>query len=81
MAVNGSAEVRRLSQLELMGHLFRRAGFGATRGELEAALAKGYEARASECPAQWSAPGVREGENACKLPIHRMLQFLVYASQ
>jgi uncharacterized protein (DUF1800 family) len=27
-----------------MGHLFRRAGFGATRDELEAALAKGYEA-------------------------------------
>jgi hypothetical protein len=44
MAVNGSAPVRQLSQIELMGHLFRRAGFGATRDELEAARAKGYEA-------------------------------------
>ena len=44
MAVNGSAEVRQLSQLELMGHLLRRAGFGGTRDELEAALTKGYEA-------------------------------------
>ena len=38
MAVNGSEEVRQLSQLELMGHLFRPAGFGATRDELEATL-------------------------------------------
>src|SRR5260370_901908 len=32
-----------LSNLELMAHLYRRAGFGATRDELELALAKGYE--------------------------------------
>src|SRR6266511_4981972 len=38
MAVNGSEEARQLSQLELMGHLFQRTGFGATRDELEAAL-------------------------------------------
>jgi uncharacterized protein (DUF1800 family) len=44
MAVNGSAEGQQLSEVELMGHLFRRAGFGATRDELEAALATGYEA-------------------------------------
>jgi uncharacterized protein (DUF1800 family) len=39
----GSA-VGGLTDLELMGHLFRRAGFSATRAELEAAVAKGYEA-------------------------------------
>jgi uncharacterized protein (DUF1800 family) len=44
MAVNGSTREERLGRIELMGHLFRRAGFGATRDELEAALAKGYEA-------------------------------------
>ncbi|MGH8063999.1 MAG: DUF1800 domain-containing protein [Candidatus Entotheonellia bacterium] len=48
MAVNGSEAVRQLSQLELMGHLFRRAGFGATRDELEVVLAKGYEATLQE---------------------------------
>ena len=32
----------------LMAHLMRRAGFGATRDELEAALAKGYEATVEE---------------------------------
>jgi uncharacterized protein (DUF1800 family) len=31
-----------------MAHLFRRAGFGATRDQLEAALAKGYEATVDE---------------------------------
>ena len=36
------------AELELMGHLMRRAGFGATRGELEARLAKGYEATVEE---------------------------------
>lgn len=30
--------------IELMAHLLRRAGFGATRSELEAHVAKGYEA-------------------------------------
>jgi hypothetical protein len=48
MAVNGSEEVRHLGQLELMGHLFRRAGFGATRDELATALATGYEATPEE---------------------------------
>jgi uncharacterized protein (DUF1800 family) len=43
MAVR-SADVQQLTDLELMAHLFRRAGFGARREELEAALAKGYEA-------------------------------------
>jgi len=44
MGVSSAAEVRQLNELELMGHLWRRAGFGATRDELEAALARGYEA-------------------------------------
>jgi uncharacterized protein (DUF1800 family) len=39
-----SSAVGGLTDLELMGHLFRRAGFGATRDELESALAEGYEA-------------------------------------
>jgi len=30
-------------EMELMAHLMRRAGFGATRDELEAYVAKGYE--------------------------------------
>lgn len=33
---------------ELMAHLFRRAGFGATQDELDAALAKGYGAVVEE---------------------------------
>ena len=33
-----------LTDLQLMAHLFRRAGFGAPRDELEAAVARGYEA-------------------------------------
>ena len=36
------------AELELMAHLMRRAGFGATRSELEARLAKGYEATVEE---------------------------------
>ncbi len=36
------------SDIGLMAHLFRRAGFGATRDELEAYCAKGYEATVEE---------------------------------
>src|SRR6266581_3452681 len=43
-----SSRARQLTDLELMAHLFRRAGFGATRDELEAALKKGYEAIVEE---------------------------------
>jgi len=43
-----SSEVKQLTDLELMSHLFRRAGFGARREELEAALEKGYEATVEE---------------------------------
>ena len=45
MAVNGSEEVRQLTELQLMGHLLRRAGFGATRDALEAALGKATRPR------------------------------------
>jgi len=47
MAVR-SSDVKQLTDLELMAHLYRRAGFGARREELEAALAKGYEATVEE---------------------------------
>ena len=36
------------SDLALMAHLMRRAGFGATRDELEARVARGYEATVEE---------------------------------
>ena len=32
-----------------MAHLMRRAGFGASPGELEARAAKGYEATVEDC--------------------------------
>jgi len=47
MAVR-SSEVQRLTDLELMSHLYRRAGFGARREELEAAVKKGYDATVEE---------------------------------
>src|SRR5438093_2733570 len=47
MAIS-SPEVKQLTDLEQMAHLYRRAGFGATRDELEAAVAKGYEATVEE---------------------------------
>ncbi|MGH8059974.1 MAG: DUF1800 domain-containing protein, partial [Candidatus Entotheonellia bacterium] len=60
MAISGSEEVGQLSPLECMGHLFRRAGFGATRDELEAALAKGYEATLEELLHPEQAPDLEE---------------------
>ena len=36
------------NEIALMGHLMRRAGFGATRDEIEAYAAKGYEAMVEE---------------------------------
>lgn len=47
MAVR-SSDVQQLTELEEMAHLYRRAGFSATRDELEAALKKGYEATVEE---------------------------------
>ena len=34
--------------IALMAHLMRRAGFGASRAELEARVAQGYEATVEE---------------------------------
>src|SRR5262245_9797737 len=60
MAVNSSAAGRPLNPIELMGHLYRRAGFGATRDELEAALAKGYEATLDALLHPEQAPDIEE---------------------
>ena len=43
MAANTTA-VTTNNELAEMAHLMRRAGFGASRGELDALVAKGYEA-------------------------------------
>ena len=44
------------SDIALMAHLMRRAGFGATRDELEAYVAKGYEAKVEELLHPENAP-------------------------
>jgi uncharacterized protein (DUF1800 family) len=49
-----------LTDLQLMAHLFRRAGFGATRDELEKAVAKGYEAVVDELLHPEAVPPVEE---------------------
>jgi uncharacterized protein (DUF1800 family) len=46
--VTTAPEQKALTDLELIAHLYRRAGFGATRDELEAALTRGYEATVEE---------------------------------
>jgi uncharacterized protein (DUF1800 family) len=53
-------EVTQLTGIELMGHLYRRAGFGATRDQLEAALARGYEATVDELLHPENAPPLEE---------------------
>jgi uncharacterized protein (DUF1800 family) len=55
-----SPEARQLTGVELMAHLYRRAGFGATRDELEAALARGYEATVEELLHPELAPPLEE---------------------
>ncbi|TME98861.1 MAG: DUF1800 domain-containing protein, partial [Chloroflexi bacterium] len=54
------AEAKQLTGIELMGHLYRRAGFGATRDQLEAALARGYEATVEELLHPENAPPLEE---------------------
>ena len=49
-----------LTDLQLMSHLFRRAGFGAARDELEAAVAQGYEATVETLLHPETAPEVEE---------------------
>ena len=46
--------------IALMAHLFRRAGFGASRDDLEAYVAKGYEATVEELLNPETQPGVEE---------------------
>src|SRR5919205_1820534 len=58
--VVASTEVKKLTGIELMAHLFRRAGFGATRDQLEAALARGYEATVEELLHPENAPPLEE---------------------
>jgi hypothetical protein len=60
MAVNEFAVGRQLSQIELMGHMFRRAGFGATCDELEVTVANGNN------PLVLRGPSPR-----CRVPIPR----------
>ena len=49
-------------EIGLMAHLMRRAGFGATRDELEERVAKGYEATVEELldPEKFNIPGIDE---------------------
>jgi uncharacterized protein (DUF1800 family) len=56
----GSPEVTQLAGIELLGHLYRRAGFGATRDQLEAALARGYAASVEELLHPENAPPLEE---------------------
>ena len=46
------------NDIALMAHLMRRAGFGATRDELEARVAKGYEATVEELISPAGQPDV-----------------------
>jgi uncharacterized protein (DUF1800 family) len=46
--------------IALMAHLLRRAGFGASRDEIEAKAAQGYEAAVEELLNPESQPGVEE---------------------
>ena len=46
--------------IALMAHLLRRAGFGASRDDLEAYVAKGYEATVEELLNPETQPGVEE---------------------
>ena len=51
------------SDMFSMAHLLRRAGFGATRDELEGYIAKGYEATVEELLNPESAPEGLEDED------------------
>lgn len=59
MAIS-SAPPRQLTGLELLAHLYRRAGFGATPDELDAALVRGYEATVEELLHPEQAPDIDE---------------------
>jgi uncharacterized protein (DUF1800 family) len=55
-----SAEARQLTGVELMAHLHRRAGFGATRDQIEAALVRGYEGTVEDLLHPEQAPPLEE---------------------
>ena len=51
------------SNIASMAHLMRRAGFGATRDELEACVVKGYEAKVEELlHPETALPGIDDGD-------------------
>ena len=54
------APVKALTELDLLAHLFRRAGFGATRDELERATVDGYEATVERLLHPEAAPALDE---------------------
>jgi uncharacterized protein (DUF1800 family) len=55
-----TVETGQLTDRELLAHLFRRAGFGATQEELDAALARGYEATVDRLPHPEQQPELDE---------------------
>ena len=59
---NNQDDVMADKDIGLMSHLMRRAGFGAPIGELEARLAKGYEATVDELvyPEEHGIPPIDE---------------------
>ncbi len=73
------------NDIALMAHLLRRAGFGATRDELEAYCAKGYEATVEELVHPESQPELAEDlifryqpEYSERAPIQSSQQYWVY---
>src|SRR5580692_1037011 len=54
----GGSRMTNQDDIALMAHLMRRAGFGASRDELEARVAKGYEATVEELLAPETHPPV-----------------------
>src|SRR6476661_463702 len=54
----GGVKMAHQDDIGLMAHLMRRAGFGATRDELEARVAKGYDATVDELINPASQPPV-----------------------
>ena len=60
--------------IALMAHLMRRAGFGAARDELEARVAKGYEATVEELLHPEKQPDVDLNLMARYIPEYRELE-------
>ena len=60
MTTSSIPQLKPLTDLELMAHLYRRAGFGATREQIEMSLAKGYEATVEELLHPEAQPDLEE---------------------